>query len=805
MSAEETGITRRLVIRLTGAAFALPAAPIPPGLLETRRMSFTPTFVDLVRNYTSTAGTGDFVLGPAVNGYSSLAAVLKAGDSFYYSAIGVDKPAEREVGRGTLQADGTIGRDPIGGVKTDFTTGTKTLSLTAAAEWFTQMQAGGAGAGSVAGVGGCETRSVLSGAASHLPAFLTETGREGTFVFDPSDLSAKVAADVYQGIHVAPASDPTGASGAWVRRFNGAVYASWFGVADGAANNAARLESIEAIFGAHAQYIVLPASPTFKIDFDRRVNFTRPHRIEGLGQGTDASASGSGVGPTVVRFPFGSGKGFNFKDGGLSNAGAQRASLRNLRVEFYGIDPVNGTGSHDPAAPNVINVASGAANFSNGQFVALEGAGISLTPLSRTAAIAVGTNVVTITDTSGVGIGIGNPGVYVGQHIDVAGAGLPAGTTVASWSPSSITLSNNATATVSGVPYTIRYPLFAEIVSGGGTSKLTISTPYNTQAVTGAVLRHMDCAVFASCTIDMQNVEINAHGSSGVLSPGGNCGLFLYGMAGEGTNADNSQFFNVKTGGNLGFAGVICYGTDANAMSFFGCNFAGPKIGVLDYSFLGNDYVSCHWAFNVGISVPKTSANTKLLGGYIEGGTSYLAPVGATCQFYGTGAMYNASGWNGCDFSTGALTLGSLACGRITGSEDILAGRALRGSSGIGAARFVGTGQAYPLNTTGVTGITLWQDTGGDAGVVQADDGGANKLLKLIGSSIDVRPNNVLVGSWDATGLGLASGKVLKIGGTTVLSGQMAHQADSSAADVATLKADFNALLAKLQAIGLMA
>ena len=85
---------------------------------------------------------------------------------------------------------------------------------------------------------------------------------------------------------------------------------------------------IEALFAPHAQHIVLPASPTFKIDFERKVTFTRPHRIEGLGQGTDSASQASGVGPTVIRFPFGCGKGFNFKDGGLTGPGAQRASLR---------------------------------------------------------------------------------------------------------------------------------------------------------------------------------------------------------------------------------------------------------------------------------------------------------------------------------------------------------------------------------------------------------------------------------------------------------------------------------------------
>ena len=68
-----------------------------------------------MRNYTSTQGTGAFALGPAVNGYTGFASALEVGDSFYYSAIGVDKPAEREVGRGTLQANGSITREPISG------------------------------------------------------------------------------------------------------------------------------------------------------------------------------------------------------------------------------------------------------------------------------------------------------------------------------------------------------------------------------------------------------------------------------------------------------------------------------------------------------------------------------------------------------------------------------------------------------------------------------------------------------------------------------------------------------------------
>ena len=101
---------------------------------------FQPRFVDLVRNTTTTQGTGNFVLGAAVSGYTSFATAVAAGDRFYYSAIGIDKPAEREVGRGTMQADGTISREAINGTLTNFTTGNKSLALIAAADWYTSIQ-----------------------------------------------------------------------------------------------------------------------------------------------------------------------------------------------------------------------------------------------------------------------------------------------------------------------------------------------------------------------------------------------------------------------------------------------------------------------------------------------------------------------------------------------------------------------------------------------------------------------------------------------------------------------------------------
>lgn len=59
---------------------------------------------------------------------------------------------------------------------------------------------------------------------------LTEAGREGVFFWNPANLSAQVTQDTREGIYIAPTAAPTGASGAWVRRFDEEILASWFGI-----------------------------------------------------------------------------------------------------------------------------------------------------------------------------------------------------------------------------------------------------------------------------------------------------------------------------------------------------------------------------------------------------------------------------------------------------------------------------------------------------------------------------------------------------------------------------------------------
>ena len=54
-------------------------------------------------------------------------------------------------------------------------------------------------------------------------------GGGGVFYWNSSNLSTEVSADPQEGIYVAPTSGPTGASGAWVRLFSGAMSTDWFG------------------------------------------------------------------------------------------------------------------------------------------------------------------------------------------------------------------------------------------------------------------------------------------------------------------------------------------------------------------------------------------------------------------------------------------------------------------------------------------------------------------------------------------------------------------------------------------------
>lgn len=199
-------------------------------------LSFTPKFANMVRVTTSTQGTGPFVCGPAVTGYASFADSVSVGDSFYYSVQGLDRPQEREVGRGTYNANGTITRQALSGALTSFSSGTKTIALVAAAEWYAAVQESlgqGGESGFVLDRAALAARPTVGTGA----CLLKEAGREGIFAWDATIPVAVHQSDPGQGIFIAPNA---AASGAWVRRWSGGVNVRWFGAkGDGVADDGA--------------------------------------------------------------------------------------------------------------------------------------------------------------------------------------------------------------------------------------------------------------------------------------------------------------------------------------------------------------------------------------------------------------------------------------------------------------------------------------------------------------------------------------------------------------------------------------
>lgn len=107
---------------------------------------------------------------------------------------------------------------------------------------------------STEGVATRAAMAAVTGAVTGNARRLSEAGREGVFQFDSSNLSALVTADPNQGIYVAPASAPTGAAGAWVRKYDGTINIKWFGAkGDGVTVDYAAFVACQTYIGAVAR------------------------------------------------------------------------------------------------------------------------------------------------------------------------------------------------------------------------------------------------------------------------------------------------------------------------------------------------------------------------------------------------------------------------------------------------------------------------------------------------------------------------------------------------------------------------
>lgn len=136
-----------------------------------------------------------------------------------------------------------------------------------------------------------------------LPAYLSEAGREGMFVWDSSNLSAKVTLDPRQGVYVAPASDTDGSSGAWVRRFSGAVNIRWFGaVGDNAVtDDYAAIQAAIDFLSYEGGKIEVPSGNSFgDYRLSARLVWHSPIELIGSTISQDARGTLGNLGPTFT-------------------------------------------------------------------------------------------------------------------------------------------------------------------------------------------------------------------------------------------------------------------------------------------------------------------------------------------------------------------------------------------------------------------------------------------------------------------------------------------------------------------------
>lgn len=106
--------------------------------------------------------------------------------------------------------------------------------------------------------------AVLAGMSTEFPVYLSQTGRKGFFIFNGGNLAAEVDSDPEQGVYVAPTGDATGASGAWVRSYSGAVDVRWFGaLGDGSTDDYAAFQGAIDFLGYRGGSIDIPAAPIF--------------------------------------------------------------------------------------------------------------------------------------------------------------------------------------------------------------------------------------------------------------------------------------------------------------------------------------------------------------------------------------------------------------------------------------------------------------------------------------------------------------------------------------------------------------
>lgn len=629
------------------------------------------------------------------------------------------------------------------------------------------------------------TRAALKAIASPAVgsvAYLFENPRQGWFEWQSGNFTTQIAADPYEAIYIQH-STIAATTGAWVRTFKGPLQASWAGFADGATNNAERLESLISMVDAtRGNTIELPLGD---ITMNRRVVITHQVRIVGKG-----AVGGQGTGNTRLIFPAGQ-TGFRIQHWNGTTSGAGSV-IEHVKCKHASFKAGTGLATYNPGTSYTAVTLAAAGDFQNGEVIWIEGAGLSMILKGRFATTTVGSNAVTMTMTGGFGNYFG----YIGQKVSVAGAG-PGGAALVGYIGSlgiggNFTIVDNAGAAVNasvavaGASITVWAPMVCEIQSGGGTTNLVVDAyAHSPQAVVNAPVQHAEPIFYCTTsTFSTKNVEC-----------GGDCkvGLIMAGITTGAQVADNGRFYDSMFAANL--AGVVFQGNDAQVNSFYGCDFAGPRIGVLDDSLLGNYFYGCHWAFNCAFQFFNGSC--QVIGGYVEGFSAWAANGGI---FFGTMSLSNGAGLNGYQPNGGQILAPYTVFQQYDNGSPGFTVNGGADFTGIGRIQISNNGNAYGGSSTS-TGLAYIYCPGTEFLLMSVL--GSMGLYSLgAGSKITFNPNgNNASGECTGSGFNVVSGKAYYVAGTKVLGAQGASL-PADATDLATALTLLNAIKARLKATG---
>lgn len=145
------------------------------------------------------------------------------------------------------------------------------------------------------------TRTALKAlsTSTYTKVWLTESGREGLFIFQSGDYSTEATADTQEGVYVV-ATDTASSSGAWVREYaTGEFLASWFGfsTAASAANNTTYLNAAITLANSLGTGVIKIAPGSFAVNtILMRANVT----LQGAGRASTTLADSRADANSVI-------------------------------------------------------------------------------------------------------------------------------------------------------------------------------------------------------------------------------------------------------------------------------------------------------------------------------------------------------------------------------------------------------------------------------------------------------------------------------------------------------------------------